>query len=227
MKLLPRLGAVMALAVTAAMPASVHAAGPDDSLLPYAVHIFKTPTARYRLYGVYLGKGLVLTAAHVAGWADPWVDIAGKLLPSHTIKRGYFATVDLTLVQVDEQRLPASIGIRRMPICEQRPWPGEKVVVATPEGTARSEVISPALLPPGTSRFDTVIKDVATTGASGSGVFDLRQKCLLGIISRLIERIIPLFSYGYGVRRLEREEVGKYFVPASVIRDFIPRDATF
>jgi hypothetical protein len=31
-----------------------------------------------------------------------------------------------------------------------------------------------------------VIKDVATTGNSGSGVFDLGQKCLLGIMSRKI-----------------------------------------
>jgi hypothetical protein len=31
-----------------------------------------------------------------------------------------------------------------------------------------------------------VISDVATTGNSGSGVFDAGQKCLLGIMSRKI-----------------------------------------
>ena len=35
-------------------------------------------------------------------------------------------------------------------------------------------------------RFSTVISDVATTGNSGSGVFDAGQKCLLGIMSRKI-----------------------------------------
>jgi hypothetical protein len=132
--------------------------------------------------------------------------------------------VDLTLVQVDEQRLPASEGIRRMPICKDGPWPGEKVIVAIPEGTARSEVISPALLPPGARGFDTVIKDVATTGNSGSGVFDLSQKCLLGIMSRKIQR--PILHISYGIWRLDNQDVAKYFVPASVIRAFIPLNAS-
>jgi hypothetical protein len=201
------------------------AAGPDDSLLPYAVHVEQTPAASLRPYGVYLGKGLVLTAAHVAGWRDPWVNIAGELLPSHTIKRGNFATVDLTLVRIDEERLPVSLRIRRMPICDEGPWPGEKVVVVIPEGTARSEVISPALLPSGAQGFDTVIKDVTTTGNSGSGVFDLRRKCLLGVMSRKIQKKVLHFSYG--ILRLDRQDVAKYFVPASVIRAFIPTDLTF
>jgi hypothetical protein len=214
-----------ALGSSLAMAGGALSAGPDDSLLPYAVHVVKAPTASLRPYGVYLGRGLVLTAAHVAGWRDPWVEIAGALLPSHTIKRGNFATVDLTLVRVDEGRLPVSLRIRRMPICDQGPWPGEKVVVAIPEKTARSEVLSPALLPPGARGFNTVIKDVATTGDSGSGVFDLRQKCLLGIMSRKIQKTVLRFSYG--ILRLEHLDVAKYFVAADVIRRFIPADATF
>jgi hypothetical protein len=35
-------------------------------------------------------------------------------------------------------------------------------------------------------RFSTVIRDVATTRNSGSGVFDAGQKCLLGIMIRKI-----------------------------------------
>jgi hypothetical protein len=185
----------------------------------------KTPTASLRLYGVYLGKGLILTAAHVAGWADPWVGIADKLLPSRTIKRGNLASVDLTLVQVDEQQLPDSLRIRRMPVCDADPWPGEKVIVAIPEGTARSEILSPSVLPPGTRGFSTVIKDVATTGNSGSGVFDLTRKCLLGIMSRKIETTVSHLSYG--IWRTERFGIAKYFVPASTIRAFLPVGLTF
>jgi hypothetical protein len=185
----------------------------------------KTPTATLRLYGVYLGKGLILTAAHVGGWADPSVGIADKLLPSRTIKRGSLASVDLTLVQVDEQQLPVSLRIRRMPICDADPWSGEKVIVAIPEGTARSEILSPSLLPPGARGFTTVIKDVATTGNSGSGVFDLTQKCLLGIMSRKIEKTVSHLSYG--IWRTERLGIAKYFVPASTIRAFLPVGLTF
>ena len=95
--------------------------------------------------------------------------------------------MDLTLLSIDEQKLPIYLQMRRMPLCENRPWPGEPVIVAIPEGTARSHIMSPALLPSDVrKRFSTVISDVATTGNSGSGVFDAGQKCLLGIMSRKI-----------------------------------------
>ena len=39
----------------------------DDSLRVYAVNIVHTPPQDWTGYGVYLGNGLVLTAAHVVG----------------------------------------------------------------------------------------------------------------------------------------------------------------
>jgi hypothetical protein len=81
-------------------------------------------------------------------------------------------------------QLPVYLRMRRMPLCDNKPWPGEPVIVAIPEGTARSRIMLPSLLPAQfQKRFSTVIRDVATTGNSGSGVFDAGQKCLLGIIS--------------------------------------------
>jgi hypothetical protein len=75
--------------------------------------------------------------------------------------------------------------MRRMPLCEKNPWPGEPVIVAISEGTARSHIMSPLTLPFSIPRkFSTLIRDVATTGNSGSGVFDAGNKCLLGIMSR-------------------------------------------
>ena len=59
--------------------------------------------------GVYSGKGLVLTAAHVVGSAahtKPRVHIAGMELPATAIREGNFERVDLTLLSVDEQKLP-------------------------------------------------------------------------------------------------------------------------
>jgi hypothetical protein len=206
------------LAVAVLLPlgfAHAHAEPTDDSLRLYAVNIGTN-------YGVYLGKGLVITAAHVIGRASetmPSVRIAGMDLPAHAIKEGYFELVDLTLLSIDEQKLPIYLQMRRLSLCDNQPWPGEPVVVAIPEGTARSHVMLPALLPAYLQkRFSTVIRDVATTGNSGSGVFDAGQKCLLGIISRKITA---------RPNTPDEKDIAKYFVPASTIRAFIPTEYRF
>jgi hypothetical protein len=74
-----------------------------------------------------------------------------------------------------------------MPLCDRAPYPGKAIVVAIAEGTARSTGSCPA----GDSfrsarQVSTAIADVATTGISGSGVFDAANLCLLGITSRKI-----------------------------------------
>jgi hypothetical protein len=66
--------------------------------------------------------------------------------------------------------------------------------------------------------FSTAISDVAETGNSGSGVFDPEKKCLLGIVSRKLS----VYRINPGTRRQELHDIGKYFVPASVIRSFMP-----
>jgi hypothetical protein len=131
--------------------------------------------------------------------------------------------VDLTLLSIDERKLPIYLQMRRLSLCENQPWPGEPVIVAVPEGTARSHVMLPALLPANVQKkFSTVISDVATTGNSGSGVFDAGQKCLLGIMSRKIT-VRPNTATG----KAEEKDIAKYFVPASTIRAFIPTEYRF
>jgi hypothetical protein len=71
-------------------------------------------------------------------------------------------------------------------------------------------------------RFSTVIRDVTTTGNSGSGVFDAGQKCLLGIMSRKI-----LVRSASADKESEQKDIAKYFVPASTIRAFIPTEYRF
>jgi hypothetical protein len=113
--------------------------------------------------------------------------------------------------------------MRRMPLCDNKPWPGEPVIVAIPEGTARSHIMLPSLLPANIpKRFSTVISDVATTGNSGSGVFDAGQKCLLGIMSRKI-----FVRPASADKESEQKDIAKYFVPASTIRTFIPTEYRF
>jgi Trypsin-like peptidase domain len=198
----------------------------DDSLRLYAVNIVQDPPQPWTGYGIYLGKGLVLTAAHVVGSAahtKPRVHIAGMELPATAIKEGNFERVDLTLLSVDEQKLPVYLRMRRMPLCDDKPWPGEPVIVAIPEGTARSHIMLPSLLPAIVQkRFSTVISDVATTGNSGSGVFDAGQKCLLGIMSRKIT-VRPNTADAES----KEKDIAKYFVPASTIRAFIPTEYRF
>ena len=217
---------VIAVAVFAA-PAS--AQDIDDSLRLYAVHIDRTPKQSWIGQGVYLGKGIFLTAAHVAGlgfWRKPRVEIAGKIYATDVLKDGHFHGVDLTLLSVDERELPVSIALRRMPLCKNAPWAGEPVIVATPEEVARSYVMSPSMLPPSIpAKYRTVIRYVARSGDSGSGVFDANKKCLLGIITRKIDQAQIKIESGHAVTGTR--EIAKYFIPSSRIADFIPSDVRF
>ena len=220
---------IIGLVLTAALasPGFAHGQPTDDSLRLYAVDIWQDPPQSWGPgRGVYLGKGLILTAAHVVGSVartKPSVRIAGMNLPAKAIKEGNFENVDLTLLSIDKQKLPIYLQMRRMPLCDSKPWPGEPVIVATPQGTARSHIMLPSLLPAQyQKRFSTVIRDVATTGNSGSGVFDAGQKCLLGIVSLKIYQ-----TPSNQAPESERRDIAKYFVPASIIRAFIPPEYRF
>ena len=173
--------------------AEARAQSTDADLKLFAVHVNRTPRQAWPGYGIYLGNGLILTASHVPGTfaiTKPQVVIAGQDLPAGLVKEGSLDGVDLTLLSIDATSLPVRLRMRRMPICERAPYPGEAVVVAIPEGTARSRVLPRQAIPADLrSRFDTAIADVATTGNSGSGVFDGGNLCLLGIVSRKISVI--------------------------------------
>src|SRR3954451_10181226 len=95
------------LAAASMLPLGFAQADPtDDSLRIYAVDIWQPPPQSWGPgRGVYLGKGLVITAAHVVGLTrqtKPSVRIAGMDLPAHAIKEGSFERVDLTLLSIDE-----------------------------------------------------------------------------------------------------------------------------
>jgi hypothetical protein len=197
----------------------------DRALQLFAVNVLSSPQqARPGLYGIYLGNGLVITAAHVAGHAgsaNPIVLVAGRSLEAKFVKEGDFETVDLTLLSIDARLLPPNLGLRMMPICSQPPLVGQKVVVATPQAIAHSRIMSPHLLPADVSeRFNTVIPDVATTGNSGSGVFDAVEQCLMGVMSRKIQTTTTT-STMRGAPQKSVRDIAKYFVPAAQIQEFI------
>jgi hypothetical protein len=138
----PHLGAVL--------QKSPEGYGPTTPCRIYAVNIIQDPPQPWTGYGIYLGRGLVITAAHVVGSAShtkPSVRIAGMDLPAKAIREGLLEWTDLTLLSVDEQKLPIYLRMRRMPLCDKAPWVGEPVIVTIPEGTSRSRIMSPQLLP--------------------------------------------------------------------------------
>ena len=196
--------------------------GADDSLLAYAVNVHRTPMQTWGPgYGIYLGRGLFITAAHVVGRAwmtRPKVAIAGQEYPTRVVKEGSFEGTDLTLLSVEESILPVRLRLRRNTLCKDAPWPGEAVVTVVPEGVVRSQIIAPDRLPVAVRRFSTVIGDVARTGNSGSGVFDAQHRCLLGIMSRKISQSRREAG------KNETVDIAKYFVPASEIAAFLPVD---
>lgn len=198
----------------------------SETLLAYAVNIHRTPIQPWPGYGIYLGHSFFLTAAHVVGhgWLTrPKVVISGQEYPTQVVKEGSFEQTDLTLLSVEESLLPMRLRLRRSSLCTTPPQPGQQVVTVVPEAVVHSSILSPDRLPGETRRFRTVIADVARTGNSGSGVFDVQRRCLLGIMSRKISqsKTDPLS------RRTETHDIAKYFVPAAEIAAFLPPNSPF
>jgi Trypsin-like peptidase domain len=166
--------------------------------------------------GVYLRSGSILTAAHLTDVdANMGVRIAGMVLPAKVLKQGSVEDVDLSLLSIDEANLPASVKLPSMKLCQAPPWPGDSVIVVDSGHAAASHIVPPQVVPfTSRTKFSTLIGDVATTGNSGSGVFDPARKCLLGIVSR---------KFTYHTAEGDKD-VAKYFVPAVAIRDFLPAE---
>ena len=210
---------------------------PDDSLRIYAVNVVHNRPLEEPFigYGIYLGQGAVITAAHVVGrWpsfiSNPRVLIAGQELPAKIIKQGSIETTDIAILSVDEARLPVSLRLRRNPLCKEPPRAGEDVIVVLSYGTVRSRIIFPQLLPPRyRTNFNTFISDVPIAGGSGSGVFRAERKCLLGILTSKIWEYNFRMENGRIVRDLAKNtiDIARHFVPAATIAEFIPPELRF
>ena len=175
----------------APMPTLARAQSDQADLKAIAVHINRTPQQPWPGYGVYLGNGLILTAAHVAGnvaQTKPHVVIAGQDLPATLVKQGSLESVDLTLLSIDGTKLPVGLQMRRTPLCEHPPHAGEAVVVAIPEGTAPSRILSRRTrFRPTCAGGSTPISPMSQPPAIPARACSTpRDLCLLGIMSRKI-----------------------------------------
>lgn len=199
----------------------------DGDLKIYAVNVVKKAPLKDEFvgYGVYLGNGKVLTAAHVVGnWpalTRPRVRVAGLELPAEIVKQGSLDDTDLALLSIDETQLSVSLTLRRNPLCKIIPPPRAAVIIVYPDKTARSRVLSPfAIAPQYRARFASLIEE---SHGSGSGVFDAERRCLLGIVSRRIQK----YTYRRQNGRWLASPAGwaGYYVPASAIAAFIPPES--
>jgi Trypsin-like peptidase domain len=212
--------------------APVRAQTPDDEFKIYAAGVLNiAPFARpLSGYGVYLGQNAVITAAHVVGrwplFTDPIISIADRETSAKLVKKGSFPQLDLALLVVSDTALPVDLALRQNPICKTMPSPGTAVVVVSREGVERSHIVSAGTIAPrDRSQFSSLINE---PHGSGSGVFDPERRCLLGIMSAAVMkqddfRTVP--DRPYIGHRWDRS-VG-YFVPASVITNFIPAHLRF
>jgi hypothetical protein len=215
-----------AIAIATFAASAAPAQSTDDDVRIYAVNVVKTAPfeKQFTGYGIYLGQGIVITAAHVVGhWpilTHPRVIIGGQDLPAKVIKNGSFETTDLALLSVEEATLPMSLRLRRNPLCNGSPKIGSEVINVIPEETTRARVISPLSIPVQLrKRFDTLID---SEKSSGSGLFDAERKCLLGIMSGKVQK------YHYQLENVRirgyMDGFAGYFVSAAKIAKFIPSD---
>ena len=200
------------------------AEGADDTLLEYAASLRLSNSAQsWSGYGIYLGKGRFITAAHVVGRAwlnNPRVAAGGREYPTTVVKEGSFQGTDLTLLSIEPKLLPMRLALRQNALCKEPPVPGQTVVTIVPGEAVRSHIIAPTQLPLSVRRYSTAIADVTRTGNSGSGVFDVQLRCLLGIMSRKLSQTRTQPVTG----KIETYDIAKFFVPASEIAAFFPPD---
>jgi hypothetical protein len=219
--------------IAAALPsAPVHAQNTDDELRVYAAGILKSGPFIWPFsgYGIYLGQNAVITAAHVVGrwplFSNPTISIADQETSAKVIKKGSFPQLDLALLVVADSALPVSLRLRQNPLCKTMPSVGTSVVVVYPDRTERSQIISAkAIEPRARSYFGSLIDE---RHVSGSGVFDPEKKCLLGIMSAAVMKHIDFRTAPERPHiGLQWDKSAGYFVPASVITNFLPAHLRF
>jgi hypothetical protein len=233
--MMERIAVIFASIAVLAMVSPCRAAEPPagGGLERYAVKILRGPAIDGAYVrkgaGIYIGHGLILTASHVAGEPSSGAVLLagfgfGNLVALY-VKQGSYAGVDATLLSVDSTQFPGEV--RTLPplsLCDKDPVPGQDVVVVGPDGNvSRSHIVSPMVLdglvaPDVAVKLTTLIGDVDTTGNSGTGVFDAGTHCLMGIMSRRIDRVYTSFAGLEPKKTIEG--VAKYFVSARLMRSY-------
>ena len=204
----------------------------DDGFEVYAATILNISPFRSRVigYGIYLGQGAVLTVAHVVGrWTlleSPKVSIAGKEVSAQIIKKGAFPKLDLALLVMDGGGLPLSLRLRQNPLCKAPLPSGTDVAIVSADQSVRSRTVPiDTVASKYWGQFGTLVSEPHW---SGSGVFDVGKRCLVGIMSAAVPKA---FTYRTEPAQASLtttwDRSAGYFVPAAVISSFIPSHLRF
>lgn len=161
--------------------------------------------------GVYLGDGLVLTAAHVVQ-LDPANPVSSVILDGWKTDAKLVATgsngLDLALLKIE----PADLSrqrrdMKRVETCPASTAANQPVVVAALGTVTLSKTVGfPINAPVLKGDWTNILATGYTHGASGGGLFDAGKGCLAGIV--IIEATAP------GVELTQ-------FVPAPDIAAFV------
>ena len=191
----------------------VHGAAQKQSTLPSAIAVGIFVDGAQSGSGIYLKSGLVITAAHLTSVeARMSVKIAGGVLPATVLKQGSFDDVDLSLLSVDQEKLPPSIAPLDVQICDAPPWRG--LTSRTRHGLS--------------SKLDLPVW-------SGRGSCPIRYEVsfLHGSLTLLLPEIqgraylIPTTNAYSGIMSRKYmaadKDIAKYFVPAAQIREFVDK----
>ena len=205
------------LTVATALAASAPARGPvvaDSELIPYAVHIDRSPKQSWPGYGFYLGNGYVLTAAHVVGRASetrPRIAVDGRDLPTRSSRRGTFETNDLTLLWVDPRLLPGRLQLRRLSLCSAPSAPGEPGDRRHPEQDRSFSGDGAAAI---AARHSRAVSDCDRSTSRQQGTparaFSTRQT---GVWPEIISRRIDVVIQPSQLSPARKVGLAKYFLP--------------
>lgn len=161
--------------------------------------------------GIFLGDGLILTAAHVIA-PDPKVTKVSVILDGWRTDAQLLAKapggVDLALLKIAPDEI--SLLRRQLPpvaLCAGGMTPNQPVIVAAQGNVTLSRTVgAPVRSNTLNGDWRTILATGYSHGASGGGVFDAQQGCLAGIL--IIEAV------GDGVELTE-------FLPSDKIAAFV------
>ena len=133
-----------------------HAEPMDNWVQDYVVQFLGGDEQNAGGAGVYLGNGLVISAAHVAGGTGRVCvrsDGQNKVLfrSAHQDQASFPEARTLSLISYGpgrQFRISAPCGERRMTLCQEQPPTGAPVILAAPQGITRTTIASPTLISP-------------------------------------------------------------------------------
>ena len=181
--------AILVAVVTAPPPGR---AEPADAALPAALGVQIEKPAGDSVHfsqgsGIFLGDGLVLTAAHVIT-PNPQVSTASVIMDGWRTDARLLATapdgLDLALLKINSGDL--SLRRRQLPptvLCATGTGPNQPVIVAAQGTLSLSRTVgAPIRSNALNGDWSTILATGYSPGASGGGVFDAQNGCLAGIL---------------------------------------------